>query len=965
MIRSLLLFTAILTVSMTTVAASPARAARAMRLGGGVVMVDHRAGEVVVRVPSHMTRSALMTALQARFAGVSTSMRALTPSLVVMEGIDENNIASTRSIVEKDFSTHTWRGLARASGRAYATDELIVTAAPGRLDDALAQVQAKLDARLVRKSLVPHTALVIVGAAAGFDAVTASTMMAAGDALRSIEPNLVRELELQATVNDPLFADQWHLDRADNNDPIPGSGTIHVRAAWDTTKGSATTTIAIIDSGIDMNHPDLVDNIVPGGFDAIDDDDDPSPGCTAFDGGSEDPGCGPNAPIRESHGTAVAGLVAARGDNDEGVTGVCPQCSILPIRLIGGAGFAAPALDTAEVFIRAVDLGAAVINNSWGPGQSVFFPLAQAERDALRYARTEGRGGLGTVVLFASGNSTRNVRGDPYARDPLVMSISATDNLDNWTGYANYGAQIAVAAPSQGDSQFADFPDDDFGIVTTDVRGGTGYSDGINYDEDYTPTFGGTSAASPIAAGLVGLLLSANPALTAEQVRLVVTSTAEQVPGDVDFWGAVFQDPQGVADLFAYDSTGHSLAFGYGRIDARAAMVRAIDPAALGVAGLPCEVGCAICSVENTCLEPCTTQDDCTRGSVCDAALGACRLPTDNDIGFLAECSADVDCTYCVPGYDSNGSPTSVCSTTCETDVDCDSSCADDPQCGFDCRLVDEDQPRLCYIGSNVGDPDEGFSCANGITVVTPEGRLLCSDFCDPEGPSACPYGMTCQTAGCECSVEFQGNCFAFQCTPGAGGEPLVDVCAAANGYTETCTRDVDCQVGDYCGPDGLCRVDDRPVDENDDGCDVCKVCVDSSECRGRGFCAGTRGGQQPGRCVWGCSDIDPCPANSECQIYETRRGDVPVCVAPGEPPTAATIDELCGDFECASVCRDDIACPDGFRCNDGTCEEVVVIDVQPELSVGGAGLARGCQSIGTSSFWVLGLVWLRRRRRC
>jgi hypothetical protein len=269
-------------------------------------------------------------------------------------------------------------------------------------------------------------------------------------------------------------------------------------------------------------------------------------------------------------------------------------------------------------------------------------------------------------------------------------------------------------------------------------------------------------------------------------------------------------------------------------------------------------------------------------------------------------------------------------------------------------------------VGASVGDPDDLFDC-NGFAVASVEGRNLCTDVCDPDN-DICPYGMRCEVVACECAQEFNNQCFAFLCGENQVSDDNIPVCVPENGFTATCTTDVDCQRGDYCGPDGACRVEDRPVDGND-GCGVCDVCESDADCLGRGRCLGTNRGQQPGVCLWTCDDVDVCPGNSECQLYtNTDRGfSINVCVAPGDHGDEPTFQEMCADYDCVTSCRDDVACPDGFRCNQGSCEAVVVGDVTPpatQLSVRGAGLASTCGAGGAAHVVVMAMLLLRRRRR-
>ncbi len=155
------------------------------------------------------------------------------------------------------------------------------------------------------------------------------------------EPDLIRDAITLELPPEPDIGRQWHLE-SDND-----VGDIEVDRAWQTTSGDPEVVVGIFDNGFDMDHPDLQPNIV-GGFDAANNDSDPESECTQQpDGAGPAPSCGGNAPYRESHGTAVAGVVAARGDNGLFGAGVCPDCSLFPVRLLGG-GFRS--ISNAEAF---------------------------------------------------------------------------------------------------------------------------------------------------------------------------------------------------------------------------------------------------------------------------------------------------------------------------------------------------------------------------------------------------------------------------------------------------------------------------------------------------------------------------------------------------------------------------------------------------------------------------------------
>jgi subtilisin family serine protease len=855
-------------------------------------------------------------------------------------------VAVARALAAHPAVLQVYPALSRMTGRAFADDRLLVTAERGQLDAVLPTVLEKTAGTLIKRSLLPDTALVAVGAPFSFDAVEASARLGELPGLRAAEPDLYRELALKATtLNDPLFENQWHLSR--RNDAIPGTGQVFADEAWDITLGTPDVVIAVFDTGIDVEHPDLLANLIPG-FDAASNDDDPSPACSAsFDGRGRSASCPERAPFRESHGTSVAGAAAAVGDNGIGVAGVCPRCSIMPVRLI--ADRSVNGLTIAETFQRAIfpaapRRGADIVNNSWGPGFSLFFPLSTAERDVFSRARTEGRDGRGAVIVFAAGNDTSDVGSDAYAADPHTIAVAAVTNLDDWALYSNYGSQIDIAAPSQGLPSNQDgIADDDFGILTTDVTGDDGYD-----PSDYNDGFGGTSAASPVTAGVIGLVLSANPQLTSEQVRLVLTSTADKILADKMPWQALIG--QDVAAIFAYDETGHSIGFGYGRVNARRAVEAASTP---GLLGGPCSAaGCTFCSAEERCLTRCERQSDCPDGSVCNAGLGACELPRDRPADFLSPCSAD--CAFCTPTLDTEFGPVDICTIECGNDDDCPD--------GFDCRLTELGGPSICGVGDKgAGEPADFFSCfspqiGTSLVVVTDSGRELCGDVCFGDGPGACPFGFTCRTADCECTGGGNFGCFEFTCVE--DDNPAFDnndfffpICLPDPGFADRCSTDLECQTGDYC-VDGRCRLDDR------EGCDICNTCTSNEDCLGRGVCIGLRG-DGIGECVWACGDTDPCPGDSVCRAIENRFGDLEVCISPRGGRTEA--DRCDPDYTCKVACRDDVPCRPGQVCEAGTC--VAAPPEDPDLPPGVSGGGCTCAS-GSGLPFGLALLALGAARR-
>ena len=351
-----------------------------------------------------------------------------------------------------------------------------------------------------------------------------SSLLAAATGVEFAFPLVPHLLQTWAIPNDTYFADQWHL----LNTGQPGAPGVdaNVATAWDTVRGNGVQ-IGIVDDALQWQHPDLTPNYVAAlSFDFNNSDGDPSPEA----GNTQD-----------HHGTAVAGVAAARGFNGLGVSGVAPSAEIAGLRLT--SYFGPPStwpddLKTAQALSyqnQTID----VYNNSWGYGAFLvprsFDTLALA---ALRDGVLNGRGGLGNIYVFAAGNSLQeggNVNYYSINSSRYVIPVAAVghDGVQAW--YSNPGAALLVSAPSNGGTPFA-------GIVTTDRTGDDGYNaagtgDGDAFpDVDYTGQFGGTSSAAPLVAGVVALMLEANPNLTWRDVQHILVETARKNdPADPDW----------------------------------------------------------------------------------------------------------------------------------------------------------------------------------------------------------------------------------------------------------------------------------------------------------------------------------------------------------------------------------------------------------------------------------------------
>ncbi|MDB5321579.1 MAG: Alkaline phosphatase [Phycisphaerales bacterium] len=309
-------------------------------------------------------------------------------------------------------------------------------------------------------------------------------------------PLVAHALKSRFIPNDPLFSKEWNLRNTGQFGGLAGADA-NVTPVWDQYQGAGVV-VGVVDDGLQYTHPDLAPN-----YDAID----------SYDFNDNDPDPSPNS--NDEHGTAVAGIVAAQGNNGIGVSGAAPQASIAGIRLTD-----TDTTDQQEASALSYHRNSiAIYSNSWGPddnGQTLEGP-GPLTLAALSDSVTNGRNGKGNVYVWASGNGLQrkdNVNYDGYANSRYVIAATALDDSGKQAYYAEPGAPILVSAYSGGVSP---------GITTTDLLGGNGYASG-----DYYTNFGGTSASAPLVSGVVALMLQANPNLTWRDVKHILVDTARK-----------------------------------------------------------------------------------------------------------------------------------------------------------------------------------------------------------------------------------------------------------------------------------------------------------------------------------------------------------------------------------------------------------------------------------------------------
>lgn len=306
---------------------------------------------------------------------------------------------------------------------------------------------------------------------------------------------------------DPYYADQWHLDNRGQNGAVPGNDVL-VQPVWDLGFNGSGVQIAVVDDGLEYVHPDISPNYNPvGSYD--------------FNLGNADPA--PNTPF-DSHGTAVAGVAAARDETACGV-GAAFRASLSGIQVLSG-----PTTDALEAQALGYALNVNHISsNSWGPTDSgsIFGGVGPLALAAIEQGALTGRGGRGTVYVWAGGNGLQNfdyANADAFVSSRYTIGVAATDYTGRQSWYSESGAALLVNAPSSGDGT-TDLTGSELGITTSDLIGAAGYN-GYPANLECTNGFGGTSSAAPLVSGIVALMLDANPTLTWRDVQHILVETA-------------------------------------------------------------------------------------------------------------------------------------------------------------------------------------------------------------------------------------------------------------------------------------------------------------------------------------------------------------------------------------------------------------------------------------------------------
>ena len=372
----------------------------------------------------------------------------------------------------------------------FVAGEILVKFKDSASPNEVSETHKKLGGRV--KETIPgiNVQVIDVGGKRLGEAVSA---YARNSRVEYVEPNYIAS----ALVNDTEFERQWGLNNTGQQTCnttgdicVEGASDADVDApeAWIVTTGSPEVKIAILDSGIDQDHPDLMDKVEL------------------------------NVEFTDSetsndlygHGTHVAGIAAADTNNEIGVAGVGYESTLMNVKVLGDTGYGAYSW-IAEGIIWAADNGADVINLSLGgPRKSTTL------ESAVDYAW-----GQGVVIVAAAGNSSNPSKTYPGYYDKCI-AVAATNNNDVKASFSSYGSWVDVAAP--GENVYSTFPNHPFYLQTV-------YGRSQNYD------FGnGTSMSTPFVAGIAALVWAENPTLSNQDVRNKIEQTADAVVGTGSYW---------------------------------------------------------------------------------------------------------------------------------------------------------------------------------------------------------------------------------------------------------------------------------------------------------------------------------------------------------------------------------------------------------------------------------------------
>lgn len=634
------------------------------------------------------------------------------------------------------------------------------------------------------------------------------------------------------------------------------------------------TKVAIMDSGVDFEHPDLK-NKLEDGFNMVHEGETGNPG--KYD--PNDPNNAMYGSSGYSHGTNCAGVAAAEG-NEIGTVGICPWCGIYPVTYMeGGMGTQESSSDKKlmEVYTKyAEDPEIVAINCSFGPMAGFGdIPASQGEINSHKKFMEEGRKGKGGVIVYASGNDGVDAsytgiltyefklkRGEDCSFEEgvedgenceevksSVVTVGASSGWDTRVTYSNYGDMLDIVTPSLSMRPT-------LGIATSYL---TGYGDLTDEDgkKDYTNQFSGTSSSAPVITGAFGVIFSVNPELTLEEAIDILHKSADKVNPETGF----------------YDENGHSIKYGYGRLN----LLKAVR-LAMGL-------------------------------DMCDGSAAETADNLDNN------CDGKVD-----EGFNKDISKVTA---KCKEDKDCESA---DFKSG-DVKCVSGKYNKYNFKEGYCAIKNDNFTCPDG-TAPFGDYDKECLLECNNDNP--CPKGFA-------CTDKMLGRCVP-ECKDDTDCDESRAHCdtktkLCQNNPSEPmgpCETTADCKYNaTMClteMPDGICLImcrSDGHCNDDEDGTNKCAEvnfggynmnlclpgCEDDSQCRSFGYGYSMICHKQYNGKTNICGM--PCETELDCLDYDDETKCVDSRCVPRSEPDEPTDSDTAADEEPADDSDDDMTLDD------------------------------------------------------
>lgn len=540
-----------------------------LQRGGEELMLAKASDRFTLCLAAGHTASEVLQALINRIGAEITAVPILPTLLEVRVGPHQLDalMQQARSSEAIAFASHVYQMDQSPGTLLYPTDQITLQFAESTAAERMHQIAAAVGLRILKLVAgIPKAFVFQVTASATANPLKLANQLIQHPEILLAEPNVAVLRQPCYRPRESDYPQQWYLNHEGGENLVAGSH-IFAEAAWNLSKGKRLVTVAVVDDGVDLNHPDLQSEgkiVAPVAL--------PQGGVSLQQRGTD-------------HGTACARLITA-DETGKGMIGVAPGCALMPISI-------GEFIDdqTVEQFCEwAIEKGADVVYCGWSAA-AVYFPLSLRQRVALTQAATQGRDGRGCVVVFSAGNANRPVDGivheqgwpnqllqgethwlNGFALHPDVITVAACTSLNRKSASSNWGNSISVTAPG-GHATPIYFAQQLGTLATAPVcptqpgrpihLSAIGQSPASNPASGpaNTTTLGDTSAAAAIVAGVAALILSVNPDLTALQVRQILEQTADKIIDSEP-------DAQLGLQLGPYDANRYSAWFGYGKVNA-------------------------------------------------------------------------------------------------------------------------------------------------------------------------------------------------------------------------------------------------------------------------------------------------------------------------------------------------------------------------------------------------------------